>query len=80
VKVRLIALDPTLQGRSIRRGGLIAMAQRGASISQLLSFSKHRSEAMLLKYLDYGAVLKHEAIQSANIVNNLIQDMDIGRF
>jgi hypothetical protein len=56
------------------------MAQRGATIPQLLAFSKHRTEAMLLKYLDYGAVLKHEASQSANIVNSIIQDMGIGQF
>ena len=48
------AQDPALEARSMRRGALITMAEAGAPISVLLNFSKHKSSAMLYRYLGWG--------------------------
>ena len=48
------AIKTAIRGRdlrAIRRGGLQAMARSGAMIGQLLDFSKHQTEKMLMKYL-----------------------------
>lgn len=39
---------------SIRRGGLITMAQSGVSLQTLLHHSRHASEEMLMRYLGWG--------------------------
>ena len=39
---------------SLRRGGLIAMAQDGASLATMMHHSRHASEMMLSRYLNWG--------------------------
>lgn len=39
---------------SIRRGGLVRMAQKGATLHTLLHHSRHASEQMLMRYLGWG--------------------------
>lgn len=50
----LTQVDERLEIRSIRRGGLQHMASLGHTNDQMLMFSKHRSEEMLLRYLNWG--------------------------
>ena len=54
VATLLKRIDPALGRRSIRKGGLIRMANNGMEIKDLLSFSKHVSEHMLMRYLGGG--------------------------
>ena len=58
----ILALEAqTLQLRSIRRGGLQAMASKpGVSLEEVLKFSKHQCVATLYTYLDYGAAATNE--------------------
>jgi hypothetical protein len=46
--------DPTLSLLLIRRGGLQALADEGASLSTLLHHSRHTTEMMLNRYLNWG--------------------------
>ena len=46
--------DSEYELRSARRGALQEMARRGTSLAVLRSISGHRSDAMLLRYLDWG--------------------------
>ncbi len=50
--------DVNLELRSIRRGGLQQMAKR-FPLEKILPFSQHKSEAMLLRYLDGGKAAPH---------------------
>jgi integrase len=50
----LTQLDERLEIRSIRRGGLQHMASLGHQLPQMRLFSKHRSDEMLLRYLNWG--------------------------
>lgn len=51
----LKSIDESLELRSIRRGGLQAMALAGHTLPIILQFSRHTSEAMLMRYLNWGA-------------------------
>ena len=62
--------------RSLRRGGLTMMALSGATMEQLLIFSKHASEKMLMKYILHGAALAQQAEETESVfkkVNSLYQ-------
>lgn len=61
ISLRLADLDAGLDVRSIRRGGLTQMALAGASVPQMLAFSRHASPQMLYKYLDHGSVVVSDA-------------------
>jgi len=50
----LSMVHPELECRSIRRGGLQHMAKMGIPLQDILLFSQHREESMLLRYLNYG--------------------------
>ena len=60
---------PDLELRSVRRGGLQLMATLGFPWETILSFSKHGSTAMLMKYLDKGAVSLNQAQLQASTTN-----------
>jgi hypothetical protein len=64
--------------RSLRRGGLTMMALAGASVQQVLQFSRHATEKMLMKYLEHGAVLRHAAednTKTFHMVNTMVPGM-----
>lgn len=52
----LAAIDERLEIRSIRRGGLQHMASQKVPISTIRLLSQHKSDEMLLRYLDWGRV------------------------
>lgn len=58
--VYLQEIDPILEVRSIRRGGLQRMAQAGVPLSQILLLSRHTTEAMLCRYLQNGKTARAE--------------------
>src|SRR5262249_39146008 len=45
-----------LELRSIRRGAIQTMAQMGVPLSEIVLLSQHRSQDMLLRYLNHGTV------------------------
>jgi integrase len=51
-ELKMIASD--LEVKSIRKGGLIRLAQGGAPIESILLFSKHATVSMLYRYLEWG--------------------------
>ena len=55
VRRTLMEVDVRLEARSIRRGGLQVMAERGEAMEDILRVSKHATENMLMRYLDWGA-------------------------
>jgi hypothetical protein len=55
----LKALSPDIELCSIRRGGLCNLAKTLTLTEIRESFSKHASEAMLMRYLENGRVLAH---------------------
>jgi hypothetical protein len=62
----LSQVDDRLEIRSIRRGGLQHMASLGHSVEKMRLFSKHRSDEMLLRYLNWGqaaGALNEEILQ-----------------
>lgn len=54
VAAALKRVDPQLEQRSLRRGALQAMAEKGVDESVLMSFSGHRRVDTLHRYLDWG--------------------------
>ncbi len=55
IRSMLHEIDPELELRSIRRGGLQHMASReGVTLDQALLHSKHKNVNMLRRYLDHG--------------------------
>ena len=69
VTLRSILTRHKLELRSPRRGGLQRMAMQGASLSTILTFSKHSSIPMLNKYLDHGAVVLAQEVQQVSATN-----------
>jgi integrase len=66
VTKRLKDIDPSLEARSIRRGGLSRLAAAGASETALLLYSRHASTSMLYRYLNAGQLMvAHHVIQDA---------------
>jgi hypothetical protein len=57
--------------RCLRRGGLQAMALMGRTIPEILLFSRHKSTAMLMKYLQNGKVLTAQAEVTSDIVKSM---------
>lgn len=58
----LKAIRPDLEIRSVRRGGLQALALLGLDLSEIRRhYSKHSSDAMLLRYLAHGRPLIAQA-------------------
>lgn len=54
LRVALRAEDPDLELRSVRRGALTTMAERGTPLEVLRHFSGHTNDEMLLRYLGWG--------------------------
>jgi hypothetical protein len=57
--------------RSLRRGGLQAMALQGRTTEEIRLFSRHASVPMLMKYLQNGRVLACQATRTSSIVDLL---------
>ena len=68
IRVALKAVDIDLELRSIRRGGLTNMALRGESMQTMLTFSQHRSNGMLLRYLHNGAACMSTALEQTSVL------------
>ncbi len=76
VKGILLSVDPLLELRSIRRGGLMAMAALGTDPEKIRDlYSKHKSTQMLLNYLDAGSVVRANAIHTATTAQALVPDL-----
>ena len=69
VSLRLTSISPTLELRSVRRGGLQAMAARGEKMETILLFSQHKNIDMLRRYLNWGACSLVESTLMVNCVN-----------
>ena len=69
----LVTIDDSLELRSIRRGGLQHMAQEGIPLSAILNFSRHTSENMLLRYLNWGAISTHRSAPMLEIAQLMRQ-------
>lgn len=70
-KVMLKAFDKRYELRSPRRGALQAMGMHGTPLAVLRSISGHRSDAMLLRYLDWGrfaAVQSNAQVTATNLL------------
>lgn len=67
VQRALSLLNCGLEARSIRRGGLQSMAAMNWPLDRILQFSQHRSEQMLLRYLDYGRAASHRTTQLVTV-------------
>ncbi len=50
----LRSINPELETRSVRRGGLARLAEAGVPVETVLLYSRHCSLAMLYRYLDAG--------------------------
>ena len=75
VRQTLVDLDARLEARSIRRGGLQAMATRGESMESMLRVSKHASEKMLMRYLDWGACAQSHIISVSSLASETHRQM-----
>ena len=69
----ITAVDPRLEIRSLRRGGLQRMAASGFPMDTVILFSKHKTTQMLLRYLNWGAASYHRNVQMANVVSSVSQ-------
>ena len=70
-------VNPELEQRSIRRGGLTRMARQGVPIAVIRTmFSKHASEPMLMRYLENGRAVYDNAATAA-VVTGWAQELDI---
>jgi hypothetical protein len=54
VTLHLKETNVLLEARSIRRGALIAMAMNNVDTKTLREFSRHTTDGMLMRYLDWG--------------------------
>lgn len=55
VALMLASIADHLEVRSIRRGGLLRLAQSGLTSEELRIFSRHTTDTMLRRYLGWGA-------------------------
>ncbi len=68
-------IDPDLELRSIRRGGLQHMASLpGVKLKHVLKFSQHKSESMLRRYLDWGL----HSSEDHQMMSDITRRMQIG--
>jgi hypothetical protein len=65
VRAALRRADPRMELRSIRRGSLLDMAERGVPEVVMLEFSGHTTLAMLRRYLAWGTAAKAITNQTA---------------
>ena len=63
VRDAIKSVDNNLTIRSLRRGSLQTMAERGVEAATLLQLSGHSSEQMLSRYLAWGLKYEHGALQ-----------------
>lgn len=73
--VLITSVDEHLEMRSVRRGGLQEMATRGCSLAEILTFSNHRSEDMLLRYLNWGQMSTTRATAMSTITDMMLSDI-----
>jgi hypothetical protein len=72
VAATLIAIDDTLELRSVRRGGLQRMAALGYTLEVMLLFSRHKSTDMLLRYLNWGAASTTMVDQMSEVATQML--------
>ena len=72
IKESLRKVDAQLEQRSIRRGALQTLAAiPGVTTEQLLLFSGHTTERMLLRYLNWGTEAVHQRRTMAALSNTM---------
>ncbi len=76
VSSMLATIDDNLELRSIRRGGLQYMAAQGMELPEILLFSKHSSEDMLRRYLNWGRLAKAEQNQMLDCIEPALSFLD----
>ncbi len=70
IRLAVKSASQRLQARSIRRGGLQALAEAGVPLEKIREgFSKHRSVAMLTSYLEAGASSLADASSQIRLLN-----------
>jgi integrase len=67
----LTAIREDLELRSVRRGGLQQMAALGFTFGEIMLFSRHASEDMLRRYLNWGAT----STALLSTITNVSQEM-----
>lgn len=73
ISTMLLSVNEALELRSIRRGGLQAMAGAGFELEEMRLLSQHRSTEMLLRYLNYGSVCTALATTTQRLTDTLDQ-------
>jgi len=66
----ITSVDPDLETRSIRRGGLQLMSNSGVRTKRILKLSKHTDAKMLLRYLDNGRAAAADAAEMIESTKN----------
>lgn len=66
IRFALRRLNPQHDLRSVRRGTLMAMAQKGVDVETLLVYSGHQTVPMLLRYLRQGRECQQRVQQGAS--------------
>lgn len=73
----LAATDPSLELRSIRRGGLQQLMKLpGATMAGVLRYSQHKSTDMLRRYLDYGALATDEMDAMMDLSTSMVKALE----
>ena len=67
----LHTVDPNLEVRSVRRGGLQRMAALGWELPHIRLFSQHADDMMLQRYLAWGLVSQHQKGLMLSVVNSM---------
>lgn len=73
----LHTVDPNLEVRSVRRGGLQRMAALGWELPHIRLFSQHADDMMLQRYLAWGLVSQHQKGLMLSVVNSMTDPSDL---
>jgi integrase len=71
IAMMLLSVDERLELRSFRRGGLQAMAANGLTLEEIRRFSMHKSDEMLLRYLNWGTCMTHMASAMSGSISQM---------
>ena len=71
VRDHLRTVNPDYDLRGVRRGAAQAMAAQGASMVEIMYFTRHVDVAMLRRYLRYGKAVSEETRKSAKAASKL---------
>lgn len=66
-------VDPALEARSVRRGTLQTMAQKGVPNATLMEYSGHTCERTLLRYLNWGKAAGNARARMDDAGKSLLQ-------